>query len=923
MRLPAPSIVRRAVAFSAVAALLIGAAPVGSAPRSPEPALKSDMEKAAEAASKLPPAKLGRTRTEIPADRYAMAGGCYAIQSATGKYITRAEAAPAVTANGLGGAEPFHFQATRLGEYLLYGTAKDFLAASEGEAEKTTEPVTESSVGAAVGGLTMENSDKAAREVTHGPVGTASGRGASILLADKPSELADWRARRVAGTRTFRFVLPSLDQVLINDAGTLKLVPHADADGRDLFRLQLVDGCAPWPEISTNVRGPVDTGETRYSEVSGYFDAHLHAMAFEFLGGRARCGRVWHPYGVEYALRGCREHEIAGGRAAVLENFLSGRDPVAGHDTNAGWPTFADWPRPESLTYEQVYYKWLERSWRGGLRMFTNLLVDNNQLCKLYPYKRNSCNEMEGVRLQWRRIHELQNYVDAQYGGPGRGWLRIVTDPFEARRVMNDGKLAVVLGIEVSVLFDCGVTAGVAKCTTDDIDQRLAEVYDMGVRQMELVNKFDNALSGVTGDGGVIGPIVNGANFMETGKFWPMKTCADDAGHAHDKEQPNVSQAGAPKELVGRDALVGILLQEAGGSGAAPVYGPGPHCSQLGLSPLGEHLVRGMLSRGMLFDPDHMSAKARTAAMQLVESEGYSGVISSHGWADDTIYPWIFRLGGVVTPHGGTSASFVEKWKRHRPWADERFFFGLGFGSDMNGFSTQGAAPGADTEHPVTYPFTGLGGVTVGKQVSGQKSFDYNVEGVAHYGMYLDFVEHVRRIAGDAPVRDMARGAEAMLQTWERAIGVPPASCRTDVRDLRQRDLDRVRDGMSPERVLLLLGQPWRRRGDTYTYCTSGGAQARVIFGANGRVAEIRQTEPARSTAPRPEPVQTHDPTPIAATGTSSHATDGSHDHGARLAASRGGPVAGPLALIAILGMWLLVALRRRRPDDGATARDR
>jgi hypothetical protein len=31
------------------------------------------------------------------------------------------------------------------------------------------------------------------------------------------------------------------------------------------------------------------------------------------------------------------------------------------------------------------------------------------------------------------------------------------------------------------------------------IDERLQEVYDMGVRQMELVNKFDNALAGVTG----------------------------------------------------------------------------------------------------------------------------------------------------------------------------------------------------------------------------------------------------------------------------------------------------------------------------------------------------------------------------------------------------------------------------------------
>ena len=69
--------------------------------------------------------------------------------------------------------------------------------------------------------------------------------------------------------------------------------------------------------------------------------------------------------------------------------------------------------------------------------MFTNLLVDNNQLCKIYPFKRNSCNEMDGVRLQAQRIRELERYIDAQNGGPGEGWFRIVTDPFEARRVIN------------------------------------------------------------------------------------------------------------------------------------------------------------------------------------------------------------------------------------------------------------------------------------------------------------------------------------------------------------------------------------------------------------------------------------------------------------------------------------------------------
>ena len=102
---------------------------------------------------------------------------------------------------------------------------------------------------------------------------------------------------------------------------------------------------------------------------------------------------------------------------------------------------------------------------------------------------------MDGVRLQAKRLRELQDYVDAQSGGPGKGWFRIVTTPFEARRVINQGKLAVVMGIEVSKLFDCGVQDGQPECTAEQVDARLKEVYDLGVRDMELVNKFDNGFA--------------------------------------------------------------------------------------------------------------------------------------------------------------------------------------------------------------------------------------------------------------------------------------------------------------------------------------------------------------------------------------------------------------------------------------------
>ncbi len=778
--------------------------------------------------------QIGRPRLAVPEDRYALAGGCYTIQPAGGgDFVVAAQGG---FATGTQPPEPFHFQATDLGRYLIFAGDETFLAAAEGLVGEAVRPLADTSAGSAVDGLTAGTTDRAAGELARSPLNTATGRGSDVIADDEPSERADWELQQDADG--FVLTLPVLGMSLTVDAdGRLALT---DPDDAARFTFALTDGCAAWPEVEVNVDGPIAGGETPYTEVRGYLDAHLHMMAFEFLGGRARCGQPWHAYGVPFALSGCPEHELADGRLHVLETFLSGRDPVAGHDTNAGWPTFTDWPKYNSLTYEQIYYRWMERAWRGGLRMFVNLLVDNNQLCTVYPLKRNSCNEMDGVRLQAERINELERYIDAQYGGPGRGWFRIVTDPFQARHVMNEGKLAVVLGIEVSRLFDCRVLFDVPLCSTDDIDRALDEVYDLGVRQMELVNKFDNALSGVTGDAGETGVVVNTGNFLETGRFWQMETCDEDDDHGHDKPQLNFADdSPAPDELVGRDALAGQILQATGASGVAPLYPEGPHCSTRGLTGLGEHLLHRMIDKGMIFDPDHMSGLARSQALDLLEAEGYSGVVSSHSWADDGIYRRVYDLGGVVTPYAGRSSSFADTWDEHRTWVGDRYYFGFGYGADTNGFGSQGAPRGADVADPVEYPFTGFGGATIHRQVSGERTYDINTDGVAHYGLYPDWVEDLRKLRGEAIIGDLERGPEAYLQMWERALGVANSACHDpSVTPPARADLEAIPPGTSYVDVLFAVGQPDSRIGDTFTYCVAEGPTA-VIFDPDGRLLRV------------------------------------------------------------------------------------
>ncbi|WP_395659189.1 hypothetical protein [Nocardioides sp.] len=646
---------------------------------------------------------------------------------------------------------------------------------------------------------------------------------------DTPSADTVWRISRAgSGRYSFR-----------NATGTLVV------DGARVFRPTRTTGCTAYPESQIDVRGRPHAGVTPFQEVRGYVDAHTHGMAFEFLGGDAHCGKPWDQYGAPYALVDCPDHSATGGYGGVLESVLSGQP----HHDPVGWPTFKDWPAPDSLTHEGTYYRWLERSWRGGQRLFVNLLVENDQLCKIYPIKHNSCDDMDSIRLQAHDMYAMQDYIDAQFGGPGKGFYRIVRDPWQARKVINAGKMAVVMGIETSVPFGCTMKLDVPQCDLEDIDRQLDEVHRLGVRQMELVNKFDNALSGVAGDNGEVGVAVNAANFLETGSFWDMRHCDPADGESHDKDQvaaPEIS----PEQ---QDALFGAIGELFGTVHAAlPVYGPPHHCNARGLTTLGEYTIRGLAKRHMLFDPDHMSVKARTAALDQIDAMGYHGVLSSHSWSTPDAYPRIYEEGGFIAPYAGDSTGFVEKWKAHVGWADPRYYWGIGYGADMNGLGAQGDPRGADVPDPVTYPFRGLGGVTIEQQHAGERVYDINTDGVAQYGLYPDWIQDLTKVAeseqaGDgAKIQDdMERGAEAYLQMWERAEGIAPDSCRNpDLREPVGVVQRLVRTGMTTKQVMTAVGQPYERLGSTYAFCARTAADPKVMvtvrFSPAGRVLGLR-----------------------------------------------------------------------------------
>ncbi|HEX6601503.1 MAG TPA: hypothetical protein VF030_02575, partial [Solirubrobacterales bacterium] len=458
------------------------------------------------------------------------------------------------------------------------------------------------------------------------------------------------------------------------------------------------------------------------------------------------------------------------------------------------------------------------------------------------------CDDMDSIRLQYKRIRELEAFIDAKAGGPGLGWFRIVRDPFEARQVINEGKLAVVLGIETSEIFGCGGSELLPRCTREQIVAGLDEIEQLGVASLFPIHKFDNALGGVRFDSGTFGAAINAANFKQTGHFWQIETCQ---GESEDNPQDTAVPDG---DVI--DAGLFALIPK----GVLPIYPPPPHCNALGLTPLGEFMVQQMIDRGLMIEVDHMSLKTATRTLELAEAREFAGVLSSHSWMSPELRSRVYGLGGFIEPITTSPESFIEEWRQLRAVADPGFHFGIGFGADANGFHSQPPARGEGQPNAVSYPFKSLDGrVTFERQVSGERVYDVNKDGVAHYGLYPDWMEQLRLLAGQPIADDLMSGAEAYLQTWERAIGVPGpssqsagtpgAACLATPKRLSRSGLGPLQLGRTPEQTLFAAGQPQQRVNRSFRWCSTrakakGAREAAVaiVFDAGDKAAFVATT---------------------------------------------------------------------------------
>ena len=520
-------------------------------------------------------------------------------------------------------------------------------------------------------------------------------------------------------------------------------------------------GCKRFPEAGLDATGRTFSGTTRSGKVSGFVDPHIHITGDMRGGGDVIYGPAFARFGIVQALGHDAKIHGKDGKLDLTGNLLRTGVPVGTHDTH-GWPSFTGWPMHDTETHQQVYYVWLKRVWDAGLRLIVAQTVDDEALCRLEPRTRTTCDETHSIKNQIARLKQMQNYIDAQAGGPGRGFFRLVYSPAQAGRVIASGKLAAIIGIESSDLFDCAIRNGKSSCTRKDVDRGLAMYMRLGVSGMFVAHWLDNPFSGAALEGGSTGLFINILNRFQTGSYFKTTKCPEQGQgvEVHTLDQTTLK-------------LLAVFFPAAKALAEHPMpaYPKGLQCNVRGLTPLGHYLIRRMMAEHMLIEVDHLSERARDEVLTMAAKAHYP-LISSHNgtggvWTASELVR-LFRLGGFAAVRPDLAPALARKILK---MASYKPGFGVGIGTDTNGFaSLPGPRPDAK-QHPLKYPFNAYEGkVRFSPERTGTRTFDLNTDGVAHYGLFADLIADMQR-APDAGQAMMAlfRSAEAYLETWQRA----------------------------------------------------------------------------------------------------------------------------------------------------------
>lgn len=362
---------------------------------------------------------------------------------------------------------------------------------------------------------------------------------------------------------------------------------------------------------------PATGGELKVVNLGGFADTHTHPFANLGFGGSLIFGDPGAPWTKGGGFENCR-HDWPGGGGDVNKSLVTSALEPAGHAGEGGYPDFKYWPRFNSIIHQQLHVNWLKRAWRGGQRLIVFHAV-NNALFARYFRKDSDPTAANDMVATYRQLAAMKTLV-AKHSD----FMQIAYTPAEARKIIEDGKLVVILGVEVDALFACHEKPGLISeqgvalhtpCTDGWVDQELDKLYKAGVRHVFPIHLIDNEFGGTA---------LYRSSFARYENWFRGENIVPDTADAKQQVYLSLDQGW---DLM--DDTLGPALANIGSGVGNFSFGKGPHVNSKGLRPIGERTIQKMWDKGMMVDIDHMSELAMNRTIVMAKERGVA-IISGH-----------------------------------------------------------------------------------------------------------------------------------------------------------------------------------------------------------------------------------------------------------------------------------------------------
>jgi microsomal dipeptidase-like Zn-dependent dipeptidase len=451
------------------------------------------------------------------------------------------------------------------------------------------------------------------------------------------------------------------------------------------------------------------------------------------------------------------------------------------HNKVRGFPDFKEWPKYNSLLHQQMWIDWIRRARDGGLRVMVALAVNSHAMA--------DAAETNGANDDYASTNKQINAMKALFSRHA-DFAEIAYSPEDMRRIVSGGRLAVVLGIEVDNIGNFYTPADPKGAsynpspTDAQVKAEIDRLFNMGVRYIFPIHLTNNIFGGTA----LYIDKFNIANKYNTGSPFSAETVNSNTGIEFKLQSPFTAirqefAAGLAMFVTGPVLPANIMPDNPNNY---PMYIPLPPPGQgnrnsLGLSPRGEMAIRYMMQKGMMIDIDHMSEKSADAVINIAlinnypVNSGHNGFrgmsgpnrsTNENGRTNDQVQK-IYQLGGIMgIGHGGHSTNFVQCYRYGLSVSGGQ---PIGIGTDVNGLYPLPAPPMQMPNGPFL-PNEGIAyGPNLTQCVTGAKVWNYNSDGMAHYGLFPDFIESCKKVGMSAAEQNaFFSSAERFATMWEK-----------------------------------------------------------------------------------------------------------------------------------------------------------